>query len=81
MLTYRDCEDLIIAVNMRMNWIETGDVVLSQADAIDMRQPGIIKRLEESQKTTIARLQRLRNLLMKLQQRLPYESSDDDSPY
>lgn len=61
-LTSEDCEAIWIALSMRKNYIETGNVVLSAADAAEQKKP--FKALTVEQMQLVIRLDRLIKLFL-----------------
>lgn len=59
MLTSQEIDDIISALRMRCNYIETGTVVLSAADALASGRQKLVKGLEPSQIQLITRIHAL----------------------
>lgn len=58
-MTIQEMEDIVTALNMRRNFIETGTVTMSMNDAVAAKKHNLIKALEPAQKATIARMEAL----------------------
>ena len=58
-MTDEEIDQIIIALNMRINHIQTGNVLLSANDAIESKQSKLLKVLEPSQEESIERIRRL----------------------
>lgn len=58
-MTELEISDVIVALRHRINYIETGTIILSAEDARQRNRPELIKPLEPSQLETIDRLKKL----------------------
>lgn len=54
-----DVDDVVAALQMRANWVETGNVVLSRNDAIASGQHKLIRPLADDQLELVRRLRDL----------------------
>lgn len=54
-----DDEIIALSLEMRANWIETGNPSLSARDAINSKQPKLIKALDDEQMELVRRIRKL----------------------
>lgn len=64
-LTREECRDLYICISMRKCFIETGDPIISAADAVKMDQQHLINALTVDQMKLMIRLTELQARLMR----------------
>jgi hypothetical protein len=58
-MTQNEVEDVIMALIMRINYIQTGNIALSANDAVACKKHKIIKALDPPQKEAISRMEKL----------------------
>jgi len=58
-MTQNEVEDVIMALIMRINYIQTGNIALSTNDAVACKKHKIIKALDPPQKEAISRMEKL----------------------
>lgn len=58
-MTTEEMQDIVTALYMRRNFIETGTVTMSANDAVAAKKHNLIKALEPAQKETIRRMEAL----------------------
>mgnify|MGYP003421435712 CR=1 FL=1 len=78
-MTRQEMEDIVTALYMRRNFIETGTVTMSANDAVASKQHKIIKGLEPAQKATIARLEALAEKFLRASIQLSMQESQQGS--
>lgn len=55
-LSVEELKDILISLNMRINYIQTGNVVLSADDAVNSGKKHLVKALSEDQMRLILRM-------------------------
>jgi len=79
-MTSQELQDIVTALLMRRNYIETGTVTLSVNDAVASKQHKLIKALEPAQKATVARLEALAEKFLAASSKKAMEEIDKGRP-
>ena len=72
-MTRQEIEDIVTALNMRRNFIETGTVTMSANDAVAAKKHTLIKALEPAQKEAIRRMETLVDRFLRAMSKLPLD--------